>query len=124
MAGDVRLQRPIRPLRRIEHIARSKLLPQVMQRLPAQLRRTLFSIAAQQDLLELDQVLQDAPVAVPRDPARISQVAAIARCEIKRILATPTPAHGATDEHQVALAWRQRQAIPIDQMQATIVPHQ
>ncbi len=61
---------------------------------------------------------------VPGDPARIPQVAAIACCEIERILAAPTSAHGTTDEHQVALARRQRQAIPVDQVQAPVIAHQ
>ena len=88
------LQRAIRALGGIKHVARSELLAEEMQRLPTQLGRTIQRAWRQQHLLEFNQVLQDAPVTIPGDPARIAQVAAITFAETRRVLTAPTPANG------------------------------
>ncbi|MNV32079.1 hypothetical protein D3C71_1234060 [compost metagenome] len=88
------------------------------------LQRALRRAGAQQHLLEFDQVLQDAPVPVPRNPARITEVAAIPLGEAQRMLAPPTATHRSADKHQVALARGQRQAVPVDQVQRVVLPHQ
>ena len=81
------------------------------------------SIAAQQDLLELDQVLQDAPVPVPGDPAWIAAVTAIAFLESQRVLAPQRPPT-APPMNIRSLARASDRPSQSDQVQAAVIAHQ